>query len=429
MAGGGRMPRVVVTGMGVVAPNALGVPEFEAALREGRSGIAFQPRMKQARLACNVAGDPVVPKSLLESTFQESSLRLMNSSMTFAGLAAVECWRDAGFAYDRDSEGPVDWDTGAIMGTGFSGMDTTGDRLVPMTNAGDVRRLGSSMPEQTMGSAPSAFVGGLLGLGGIVTTVSSACATGTETMVHAFEKIRAGQIPRILSGSTEGNSIYIWAAFDAMRVCCRTHNDSPEKASRPMSATAAGFVPSAGAAALMFESLESAQARGARIYAEVLGGWINSGGQRDGGTMTAPNPEGARRCVRQALKASNVSGGEIDYVNGHLTATMADPLEIANLMAALDRQPDTFPFVNSTKSMIGHALGASGALECVASVIQLHRGFLHPSLNCEDLHNKLEGIRSKIPASCIPADIRTVLKVSFGFGDVNACIVFKKWEG
>jgi 3-oxoacyl-(acyl-carrier-protein) synthase len=279
-----------------------------------------------------------------------------------------------------------------------------------------------------MASAPSAFVGGLLGLGGIVTTVSSACATGTESVVQAFEKVRSGHIPRILSGSSEGASVYIWAGFDAMRVCCRTHNDAPEKASRPMSATAGGFVPAAGAGVLMLESLERAQSRGARIYAEVLGGWMNCGGQRDGGSITASNPEGAQRCIRQTLCAANVTGRAIDYINGHLTATMADPKEITNLMSALESKPETFPYINSTKSMIGHALGASGAIESVASVLQLRGGFVHPSINCEDLHEDLRDIRERIPAACTPAKLSTVLKVSFGFGDVNACIVFSKWE-
>lgn len=422
------MPRVVVTGLGIVAPNASNVAAFERALREGKSGVTHQPRMAELRMACQVAGTPVVDTSLVESTFRPSTARMMNGAMMYAGLAAIECWRDAGFSYQLDHDNEVDWDTGAIIGTAYSGIDTVGDRLVPMTNAGDVRRLGSSMPEQTMGSAPSAFVGGLLGLGGIVTTVSSACATGTEAIIHAFDRIQSGRAKRILSGSCEAASPFIWAQFDAMRVCCRTHNDSPEKASRPMSASAAGFVPAAGGGVLMLESLDSASARGARIYAEVLGGSINSGGQRDGGSITASNPEGARRCITQSLSTAGVSGDSIDYVNGHLTATMADPKEISNIMTALGRTPETFPYINSTKSLIGHTIGASGAIECIATILQLYRGFLHPSINCEDIHEKLQCIQSIIPTTCTNMDLSTALKVSFGFGDVNACIIFRKWS-
>lgn len=421
------MHRVVVTGLGVTAPNATGVPEFTTALREGKSGVTYQPRMNELKLSCQVAGNPKVDTAVIESTFPESTVRVMNSSMLFAGVAAVECWRDAGFTYDRDQRDGIDWNTGAIIGTGIPGMDTIADRLVPMTNAGDARRLGSAMPEQYMASAPSAFVGGLLGLGGQVTTVSSACATGTEAIVQAFEKVRAGQLQRMMAGSSEGASVYTWAGFDAMRVCSRAFNNAPEKASRPMSASAGGFVPAAGGGVLMLETLESAQARGARIHAEVLGGWVNSGGQREGGTITASNPQGAQRCIRQTLAAANVTASQVDYVNGHLTATMADPKEITNEMIALDRKPDTFPLINSTKSMIGHALGASGSIECVATVLQLREGFVHASLNCEDLHSQIRDIQPSIPTESKPANISTALKVSFGFGDVNACIIFKRW--
>ncbi len=423
------MYRVVVTGLGITAPNATGIPAFTRALREAKSGVTYQPRMNELRLACQVAATPTIDPALVESTFLESTARVMNSSMTYAGLAAVECWRDAGFTYERDQRSDVDWDTGAIIGTGVGGMDTVADRLIPMTNAGEARRMGSGMPEQYMASAPSAFVGGLLGLGGQVTTVSSACASGTESILQAYEKVRTGQVKRMLAGSSEGTSPHAWAGFDAMRVLSRGHNDNPEKASRPMSASAGGFVPAAGGGLLMLESLENAQQRGAAIHAEVLGGWANSGGQRDGGTTTASNPEGVRRCIRQTLAAAKVKGSDIDYINGHLTATMADPKEIANLLAALELKPDAFPLINSTKSLIGHGLGSSGSMECVATVLQLRDGFVHASINCEDLHSQIAHIQASIPTACRNANISVALKVSFGFGDVNACIIFKRWGG
>ncbi|HTS04617.1 MAG TPA: beta-ketoacyl-[acyl-carrier-protein] synthase family protein [Candidatus Eisenbacteria bacterium] len=421
------MHRVVVTGLGISAPNGTGIPAFTKALREARSGVTFQPRMNELRLACQVAGTPHIDHALVEATFLESTTRVMNSSMTYAGLAAVECWRDAGFCYERDHRSEVDWNTGAIIGTGVGGMDTVAERLIPMTNAGEARRMGSGMPEQYMSSAPSAFVGGLLGLGGQVTTVSSACASGTESIVQAFEKVRAGQLKRMLAGSSEGVSAHAWAGFDAMRVLSRVHNDAPEKASRPLSASAGGFVPAAGGGLLMLESLESAQERDARIHAEVLGGWANSGGQRNGGTITASNPEGVQRCLRQTLAAANIRGTDIDYINGHLTATMADPKEIANLLAGLNLTPDRFPLINSTKSLIGHGLGASGSMECVATILQLRDGFVHASINCEDLHSQIRDIQDSIPSACKYAKLSTALKVSFGFGDVNACIIFKLW--
>ncbi len=156
----------------------------------------------------------------------------------------------------------VDWDTGAIVGTGIGGVDTVGDWVVPRVNEGKVRRLGSATVEQTMASSVSACVGGLLGLGGQVTTNSSACTTGTEAVVDAFHKIREGRATRMIAGGAEGSSHYIWAGFDAMRVLARQSNDRPEAASRPMSATAGGFVPSSGAGLLMVESLSSARRAG-----------------------------------------------------------------------------------------------------------------------------------------------------------------------
>ena len=155
------MSRVVVTGLGVVAPNANSATAFSAALRKGKSGITYQTSMHDRGLSCQVAGVPNIDRSLLDLAFLERTLSVTNSSMIYAGLAAIECWRDAGFQYNRDEKGPVDWDTGAIVGVGVAGMDTIAEHLVPMTDSGQVRRLGSSMPEQYMSSAPSAFVGGL----------------------------------------------------------------------------------------------------------------------------------------------------------------------------------------------------------------------------------------------------------------------------
>ena len=231
-----------------------------------------------------------------------------------------------------------------------------------------------------------------------------------------------------MAGGSEGSSHYIWAGFDAMRVLNRTSNEAPERASRPMSASAAGFIPAAGAGLLMLESLESALDRGARIYAEVLGGHVNCGGQRAGGSMTAPNPAGVARCVQGALSEAAISPGEIDLINGHLTATMADVLEVTNWSRALERGPENFPMVNATKSLIGHGLGAAGGLELIASTLQLTGGFVHGSLNCEDLHPGLESFASSIVQETIDAQINVVAKASFGFGDVNGCVILRRWE-
>ncbi|TVQ26896.1 MAG: beta-ketoacyl-[acyl-carrier-protein] synthase family protein [Spirochaetaceae bacterium] len=417
--------RVVITGMGIVAPNAIGLDAYESALRDGVSGIRFIPRLQELNFGCQVAGVPQGVESLQHEYFSEDLLRAMNSSMVYAGIAAIDCWRDADLPDFDGDEDHVDWDTGAIIGTGIGGADTLGEQLVPKVDAGKTKRLGSTMVEQTMASAVSARVGGILGLGGQVTTNSSACTTGTEALIMAYERIRSGRVKRMLAGGAEGSSHYIWAGFDGMRVLGRNFNDTPEKASRPMSATTSGFIPGSGSGILMLESLESALDRGAHIYAEILGGDINSGGQRGSGSMTAPNPVGVRRCIRGAVEASGIEPGEIDVVNGHLTGTMADPLEVENWRAALDTKPTGIPLINGTKSLIGHALGAAGGLECVAAVLQLDRGFIHGSVNCEDLHPKLEAFESRIVRETRESDARVLAKASFGFGDVNACVIFR----
>jgi 3-oxoacyl-(acyl-carrier-protein) synthase len=419
---------VVITGMGVIAPNAHGLSEFETALREGKSGIRFIEGLQERKFSCQVGGVPQDVDSLTGKYFSKEALMAMNLNMIYAGIAGIDCWHDAGFKLSEPGDETVDWDTGAIIGTGIGGVDTIGEKLVPGTDAGKVRRLGSTLVEQVMGSSVSARVTGFMGLGGQVTSNSSACTTGTEAIVDAFHKVKAGQSKRMLAGGSEGSSHYIWAGFDAMRVLNRNHNETPKQASRPMSASAGGFVPGSGAGILMVESLGSAQARGAKIYAEILGGHVNCGGQRNGGTMTAPNPEGVQRCIKHTLDMANIAPTDIDAISGHLTATMADPIEIDNWQKALGVSPDNFPMVNATKSLIGHALGAAGGIECVAAILQLQKGFMHGSLNCEDLHPDLEQYINSIPQQTVERDINIIAKASFGFGDVNGCVIFKKWD-
>jgi len=420
--------RVVVTGMGVVAPNGTGLEAYDSALRAGKSGLSHNEQMAEAKFACTVAGVPDRIDEVAERYFDEDELFAMNSSHRLGCIAAVDAWTDAGFERPDPNDDHVNWDAGAIIGTGIGGLDTVGDRLVPMVNAGRVRRLGSTMVEQVMASGVSARVSGQLALGNQVTANSSACSTGSEAIFDGALRIRNGLADRMLCGGAEGVSHYIWSGFDSMKVLCRTHNDEPERASRPMSATAGGFIAGSGAGILLLENLDTAIARGARIYAEVLGGAVNCGGHRSGGSMTAPNLAGVRRCISQAISDADINPSEVDLINGHLTATGADPREVENWSVALGRGPDDFPLIHSTKSMIGHALGAAGALESVASLLMLRGGYVHPSINCEDVHPEIERFEASIPHTLreMP-ELNTIIKSGFGFGDVNACIVFRKW--
>ena len=422
--------RVVVTGLGVLAPNAHGTADFERALRDGRSGIRFHQELADTHFGCQVGGIPENVESIQGRYLQAEELYGMNSNMVYAAIAAIDAWTDAGLERPPPDADTVDWDAGAVIGTGIGGMDTIATKLVPKTDAGKVSRLGSAMVEQIMSSGNSARVAGILGLGNQVTTNSSACNTGTEAVVDAFLRIREGRADRMLAGGSEGHSKYIWAGFDAMKVLNRSHNDAPSEASRPMSASAAGFVPGSGAGVLLLESLNGAMARGARIYAEVLGGYVNCGGHRMGGSMTAPNPTGVERCIRGAVAMSGIAPSHIDAINGHLTATFADPREVVSWSRALDLPPERMPLLQSTKSLIGHALGAAGGIECVASVLELHRGFVHGSVNCEDVHPDLADFASRIVHRTIDTpDLEVIAKASFGFGDVNGCVVFRKFSG
>lgn len=420
--------RVVITGLGIVAPNGTGIPAFTHAIKNGISGIRHDKQLEDLQFSCHISGTPQISDELKSQYFSELELRGFNSSGILYGvIAGMEAWQNAGLTIDNNDE--PDWESGCIFGSGTSGIDKFRESIYKIDEL-QTRRLGSTVIAQTMNSGISAYLGGKLGLGNQVTTNSSACVTGTESLLMAYDRIKSGQAKCILAGSTGDSGPYIWAGFDAMRVCTFKHNHEPEKGSRPMSATASGFVPGSGAGALVLEDLESALQRNATIYGEILGGNINSGGQRGDGTMTAPNKIAVQRCIQQALNSAGVTSADIDTINGHLTATTKDCLEIENWATALNRNGKDFPYINSLKSMTGHCLSAAGAVECVATVLQLHEGFIFPNINCEDLNSEITNIidASRIPQQLINKEITTIAKASFGFGDVNACIIFKKFK-
>jgi 3-oxoacyl-[acyl-carrier-protein] synthase-1 len=420
--------RVVVTGLGIAAPNGVGIPAFTHAIKNGISGIKHDKQLEELHFSCQIAGKPEITDDIKAKYFTELEMRGFNSTGILYGVVAgMEAWADAKLTISNDNE--PDWDSGTIFGSGTSGIDKFRESIYKIDEL-QTRRLGSTVVAQSMNSGVSAYLGGKLGLGNQVTTNSSACVTGTESILMAYERIKNGRAKRILAGSTGDSGPYIWAGFDAMRVCTFKHNDTPEKGSRPMSASASGFVPGSGAGAMVLEDLDSALERGAAIYAEVLGGHVNSGGQRGGGTMTAPNSSAVQRCITEAVKTAGISANDIDAINGHLTATTKDSTEIENWAVALGRRGKDFPYINSLKSMTGHCLSGAGSVECVASVLQIHEGFIFPNINCEDLHPDIAAIvdRSRIPSEKTDDDINILAKASFGFGDVNACIIFKKYQ-
>jgi len=351
---------------------------------------------------------------------------LKGSTIGYAIKAAADAWIDAGNTINDDE---VHWETGCVFGNSIADTEAM-KRAISLVDAKQARKLGSRMIEQLMNSGSSAYITGLLGLGNRIVTNSSACATGSQAILMGYEYIKYGAAKRMLVGSNEYIDNYIFGGFDSMRILARKFNDTPEKASRPMSATACGFVPGSGAGALVLEDLDFALARNATIYAEVLGGVTNSGGQKGTGSMTSPNGEGVVRCITDALKNSNVDPKDIDLISGHLTATMADKMEIENWCAALNRRGEDFPLVNSLKSMIGHCLSAAGSIEVVSVILQLMHQFVHPNINLEDPNPEITDIISikSLPTKKINKELNIAAKANFGFGDVNACLIFSKFK-
>ena len=243
--------RVVITGLGVVSPNGVGIDNFTTAIKNGTSGVEFYNELKELNFSCCIGGIPKVSEVLKRNYFTELQLRNFNSSGILYGcMAGMDAWKDAGLSITESS----DKDSGTIFGAGTSGVEKFREAIYKL-DAKNVRRLGSTVVAQTMASGVSAYLGGILGLGNQVTTNSSACATGTEAILMGFDRIKAGRAKRMVVGSTSDHGAYLWGGFDAMHVLTYKHNESPKTGSRPMSATASGFVPGSGAGAMVIESL------------------------------------------------------------------------------------------------------------------------------------------------------------------------------
>jgi 3-oxoacyl-(acyl-carrier-protein) synthase len=414
--------------MGVVSPYGVGLEPLLNGVRSGNSAIQKWDVLEELGYGCQVCARPLeITDEIKKQYFTDLTIKfLQHNGVIYGSMAGLDAWKDAGLEKNEIT----DWDSGTIFGMGSSAVDLMVKRLLDLVDEKQIRRLGSTSVEQIMNSGISAYLAGFLGLGNHVTSNSSACSTGSESVIMGYERIKAGLANRMLCGGCDGYNQYSWAGFDSMRVLCRDSNDDPPRASRPMSAEASGFVPGAGAGALVIEDLETAQKRGARIYAEILGSGLNSGGQRMGGSMTKPNVEGVRRCMRMALDSSGIAPKDIDLIAGHLTSTLGDVLEVENWHEVLQLEGTDFPYINSTKSMIGHCLGGAGAIELVVALLEMQHGFVHPSLNTEALHPNIEAIvgRAKIPLQTVNTEVNIVAKSSFGFGDVNSCLVLRNWK-
>lgn len=424
-----RRQRVVITGLGVVAPGAADLTSFETLLRRGRSPARYDAQLERVGFGSRISARAAWHEPHWRRyTCELEQKRLTSAGLRYGLLAGLSAWTDSGLR--RAENEPVSrW--GVVFGTSIPGMDILG-HAIRRVDEGQVRRLGSAVLETQMPSFLTAALAARLGAGGQVSCPCSACATGTEALLLGLQRIQSGAADVVLVGSAESEGPHLWAGFDTLRLLARGFERSPERASRPLSASACGIVAASGAGALVLERLEHARARGAHVYCEVMGGAINCGAQRQGGSPTAPNPRAIVHCIQQALTDARVPAEAVDAISGHLTATKVDPTEVQCWADALRRDGDRFPRLNAPKSLFGHAFSASGSIELVACALQLRRGFLHPSRNCEDVHPLVRRCidpRRIVRDSEAPS-VRSevMLKASFGFGDVNACVVLAHQE-
>ncbi len=420
--------RVVITGMGVAAPNGVGVESFNEALKEGRSGIKYRADLKELNFRSHIGGQPPITEELIKEKLPAFiASKVTNDAVKYACLSGLEAWQDAGLEVET---GVRHTDTGVVFGSGALGLDKyIMGRLAPI-DAGENKKLGTVAIPESMSSGAAAFLNSILGFGNRTMSNSSACITGSESVSMGFEMIQDGRAKRMLCGSTEGDGRYIWGGFDAMRILCSVSNDNPEEASRPMNERPMGFAPAGGSGAMVLEDLDEALARGAKIYAEILGAHFNSGAQTDGGSMTAPNSTAVQECIRNCVSDAGIEANEIDLISGHLTSTKGDVIEVKNWSEALGRKGDTFPYINTPKSMIGHCIAGAGSVELVACLLQLHHGYIHPNINLGNIHPDIAEIvpKEKIPTKRLNKDINTVIKANFGFGDLNCVILLRKWK-
>jgi 3-oxoacyl-[acyl-carrier-protein] synthase-1 len=403
--------RVVVTGLGIVSCLGNDADAVADALFNGRSGISRRQEQIDAGMRSHVAGAPDIdPREHIE----RKQLRFMHDAAAFAYIAMQQAIADAGLD-ESDISNPR---TGIIAGSGGASSASQVEAADILRERG-LRRVGPYRVTQTMGSTVSACLATPFRIKGVNYSISSACSTSAHCIGNAAEQIQMGKQDLVFAGGGEELHWTMSALFDAMGALSTKYNDTPERASRAYDANRDGFVIAGGGGMLVIEELEHARARGAKIYAELVG----YGATSDGYDMVAPSGEGAVRCMQQALATVD---GPIDYINAHGTSTPAgDITELKAVRSAF--AGGDIPTIGSTKSLSGHSLGAAGVQEAVYSLLMLQRGFIAASANIEELDPEAEGMpiaRERIDGVAL----QRVMSNSFGFGGTNASLVFQRLE-
>ncbi len=405
------MRRVAVTGLGVVSSIGNNKQEVLDSLKVGRSGIRFSETYAEMGFRSHVHGDIRLD---LGEVLDRRVRRFMGDGAAFNYIAMKEAIEDAGL-----TEAEVSHErTGLIMG---SGGPSTSNQVAAADIARDKgpKRVGPFMVPRCMSSTNSANLSTAFKIKGLSYSISSACSTSAHCIGNGYEQIQMGKQDIVFAGGGEEVHWSLTVLFDAMGALSSKYNDTPERASRPYDANRDGFIIAGGGGALVLEELDRARARGAKIYAEIIG----YGATSDGVDMVAPSGEGAVRCMRQAL--AGLGNAKIDYINAHGTSTpVGDTVELAAMREVFGAE---VPRVSSTKSLTGHAQGAAGVHEAIYSLLMLEHDFLSASANIEDLDPEAEGVPI-VREREDDAGLTCVLSNSFGFGGTNASLAFKRFE-
>lgn len=403
------MRRVVITGMGIVSCLGNDTDSVTRSLREGRSGIRFKEEYKEIGMRSQIAGTPTIQ---LDDFIDRKPRRFMGDAAAYAYVAMQNAITDSGLSDEQVSHER----TGLIAGSGgHSSFNQV--EAADIARSRGVKRVGPYMVPRVMASTVSACLATPFKIKGVNYSIASACATSAHCIGNAVEQIQLGKQDVVFAGGGEEEHWTLSCLFDGMGALSSKYNDTPEKASRAYDATRDGFVIAGGGGMVVVEELEHAKARGATIYAEVLG----YGATSDGHDMVAPNGEGAARCMRQALATVD---GSIDYINAHGTSTPVG--DVAELKAIREVFGDQCPLIGSTKSLSGHSLGAAGVQEAIYCMLMMQNDFTAISANIETLDEKAEGMPVLVKGK--DSGPTTVLSNSFGFGGTNASLVLRKWE-
>jgi 3-oxoacyl-[acyl-carrier-protein] synthase-1 len=403
------MRRVVVTGMGIVSCLGNDLDTVSAALAEGRSGIRAMPQYAELGLRSQVAG---VPDIVLEEHLDRRDLRFMGDAAAYAAISMKAAIADAGLTEPHISHVR----TGLIAGTG-GGSPANLVEAADLLRERGVRKVGATRVPRTMCSTVAACLATSFKIKGVSFSVTSACATSAHCIGVAAEQIRWGNQDVMFCGGGEEEHWSLTCLFDAMGALSSARNDAARTASRAYDAQRDGFVIAGGGGMIVLESLEHAQARNARIYAELAGYGVSADGQ----DMVQPSGEGAARCMRQAL--DGLQGGSIDYLNTHGTSTPVG--DVIELKAVREVFGESVPPISSTKSLTGHSLGAAGVQEAIYCLLMMRDGFVAGSANIDTLDAACADF--PILRATERRRIDTAMSNSFGFGGTNATLVFRRY--